>query len=82
MGAVPQPTDDAKLVQIALDQGKRDQRLRRLLCGKASPFRTTDLMNNLRRAARRPTDCAEEKGGFGLGRKAAGFPQSGAAEPR
>ena len=40
------------------------------------------LMNNLLRAVRQPTDCAEEKEGLRLGRKAGGFPQSGAAEPR
>jgi hypothetical protein len=52
------------LVQITLDPADGNLRLRRLLCGKASPFRG-----------------AEEEEGCSLGRKARGFPQSGAAKP-
>ena len=45
----------------------------RRLTEKASPFRSTCTLNNLLRAVRQPTDCAEEDEGVGIARKAAGF---------
>jgi hypothetical protein len=38
------------LVQITLDSANDDLRLRRLLCGKALPFRRTCVLKNLFRA--------------------------------
>jgi hypothetical protein len=59
----PQP----KLVRITLGPVSDEPRLRRLICGKASPFRSARTLQN------EPS---------GTGRKAGGFPQVGAAEPR
>ena len=43
-------TARCRLVQITLNRGNDDPRLRRLTCGKASPFRSASVPNNLLRA--------------------------------
>jgi hypothetical protein len=71
------------LVQITLHLVGDDQRLRRLTCGKASPVRRACIVINLLVQAGRLSlpDCTEEDEGYGIGGKAGGFPQVGAAEP-
>jgi hypothetical protein len=59
----PQP----KLVRIMLGPVSDEPRLRRPICGKASPFGRT---------------CILQEEPPGTDRKAGGFPQVGAAEPR
>jgi hypothetical protein len=56
-----------------LDPATDDLRLRRLLCGKAPPFRRTRVLKNSSAQAGRLSlpACAEEHEGFGIGRKAA-----------
>ena len=72
-----------RLVQIRFAPVNDDLRLRRLTCGKASPFRRTCVQNNLLRAGwkAQPSSLRGGERGAGIGRKARGFPQVRAAQP-
>jgi hypothetical protein len=72
------------LVQITLVTVCDDLRLRRLTYGKPLPFRWASDRNSLVRAGWKaePTSLRGRGRGVGTGRKAGGFPQVGAAEPR
>jgi len=51
------------LVQITLDPADGNLRLRRLLCGKASPFRGACLSNNFLRAGWKAQPSSRRGGG-------------------
>ena len=70
-------------VQITIREFSADRRLRRLLCGKAAPFRRRGLRTNLIRAAEGIAFAAarmKRKPGQ-IGRKGRAFPQSRGAKP-
>jgi hypothetical protein len=73
-----------RLVQIKPSLVDDPLRLRRLICGKASPFRATGIRNNLIRAGwkAQPSSLCGQGRRAGIGRKAGGFPQGEAAERR
>ena len=72
------------LVQITLDSVNDDLRLRRLLCGKAPPFRgPASKETSSSPAGRLSLPAGEEESERNrIGRKGRAFPHSGAAEPR
>ena len=86
-GDLSPPIDEGgtnpKLVQLAVRPFNDDTRLCRLLWGKASPFRTPPFRTTFPSQAGRLSlpACEGRNERYGLGRKAEGFPQSGAAEP-
>ena len=55
-----------KLVQIAVGHFHDGLRLRRLICGKASPFRRTCALDNLLRAGWK-AEPSSLRGGEGMG---------------
>jgi len=71
------------LVQITKRRLRGDMRLRRLLCGKAAPFRRRRPRTNLLRPAwkAQPSRWGGQVENRKLGRKGRAFPHSGAAEP-
>jgi hypothetical protein len=71
------------LVQITIDLMSDDLRLRRLLCGKALPFRRTSVLKNLYHEGWKAEPSSLRGGGkgCGIGRKGKAFPQGRAAEP-
>ena len=78
-GASPPPN----LSQLCLTGGEQTGGSAAPLCGKASPFRGGTLTNLLRAVWKaQPSRRRGEREIEGLGRKALGFPHSGAAEPR